>query len=110
VPSLTLRLDRRDRDKLVEEVRAVVIGDLRIELRSIFDELKSLSPLNDNGPGIRVLSPAQAARGRGVSERHLYRLEAEGKVPRRRRISKRRMGYLSLALVAGPTTRLRAPE
>ena len=105
MPSFTLRLDPRDRAKLVDDVTTIIVGHLRIELRSIADELRQ-SAHNDNCPGIRVLSPAQAAERRGVSVRHLYRLEAEGRVPRRRRISRRRMGFLSHELDGLPSEAL----
>ena len=53
--------------------------------------------------GIHVLNVSEVAQLLGMSERHLFRLERTSELPCRRRLSRRRTGYLVHELVGlGP--------
>ena len=79
---VTFTLDDEDRILIAEEVANRIRG-----------EILALVCQARGAPGIRVLSPAEVAKILGKSTRHLVRMEATGSAPRRRRISRRRVGY-----------------
>ena len=84
--SIIINLDEDD----VIRISLRVAEQIRREIRPMLERALP----DQDGPGVEVLSPADAAHRLGVSERHLRRQEAEGKIPRRRRISPGRVVYL----------------
>ena len=86
----TVSLNEHDRIVIAEEVARQI-------LRSLPDLLRGQEPrlalLGSETPGIQVLSPEQVADLLEMSVRNLRRMEAMGELPRRRRLSSRRVGY-----------------
>lgn len=87
IGTVTVRLDERDRsalagelaDRLVELIRPIFFG------RELGGDLL--------GSGIRVLSVSEAARLLGMTQGQLRRREKQGGLPKRRKISERRVVY-----------------
>jgi len=89
--NLTVRLHRHDIATIATELEKVVNRALEAHRPR-----SQPSAVNDNqiGAGIRVLTIDEVAELLSRSVRQLYRLEQAGKLPRRRLISLRRIGYL----------------
>lgn len=92
---ITLTLDDEDRIVIAEEVASRI----REEILALVEQARG-------GPGIRVLSPEEVAEMLGKSTRHLVRMEATGTAPRRRRISRRRVGYLAHEVDGTPVSQV----
>lgn len=84
--SLTVQLNDRDRDRIVNEITE----RLAAEAERLATELKShLAPARGGGydvTGTCCLSLADVAARLGKSDRTIRRLEARGEVPRRRKL------------------------
>ena len=89
--SLTVRLHDQDRSRIVTEIIEGVATRILDELKP---HLGTGGDRVETAPGIQVLTKEEVADRMGVSPRHLPRLEAMAELPRRRQITKRRVGYL----------------
>lgn len=89
---LTVRLHRHDLAAIAAELEKVVSHAFEAHRPTAQQRAA-----NDNqiGHGVRVLTIEEVARLLSRSVRQLYRLERSGKLPRRRLISRRRIGYLA---------------
>ena len=92
--SIIFSLDDEDLKRISERV----IDAIKKQLHPV---LKQIQPHHD-GPGVEILDPPAAAELLDYSRRHLRRLENSGKIPRRRRISPGRVGYLRHELEGKP--------
>lgn len=92
---LTVRLDDEDLMLLAEAVASRIREDI----------LAFVSPAR-SAPGIRVLSRDQVAKMLRKSTRQLVRMEVEGRAPRRRRISRRRVGYFAHEVDGTPVNKV----
>lgn len=96
--SVSLRLHRDDLAAILGEVEKVLSRHLEV--------ISNLprQPANDNqiGQGIRVVTVNKLAQRLGKSPRQLYRMERAGKLPRRRLLSQRRIGYFEHELEGIP--------
>ena len=72
---------------------------------SMSSDLDASYPTGDTMQLDRILSPREAWRTAGVSRSTMYRLEKEGRFPRRLQISVGRTGYLASELDAWLKTR-----
>lgn len=90
---------RVEDSRLAEHVLQAIADKVAWKLRTMYPHTSTpVDPLPDHAsaaPGIHVLSAPEVARVLGKSERHLLRLEHNGEIPCRRRISRRRTGYLA---------------
>ena len=89
----TVSLNEHDRIVIADEVARQILESLPNLLQGQAPRRMALR--GGNTPGIQVLSPEQVADHLDVSKRHLQRLESAGELPRRRRISTRRVGYFA---------------
>ena len=88
----TVSLNELDRIVIAEEVARQILESLPNLLQG---KAPRMALQEGTAPGIQVLSPGQVADQMEVSKRHLQRLESAGELPRRRRISDRRVGYFA---------------
>jgi len=89
--TVTHRLHRHDLAAIAAEVEKAVTRAFEASLLHL-----PRQAANDNqiGQGIRVVTATELAQRLGKSARQLYRMERAGKLPRRRLLSRRRIGYL----------------
>ena len=88
MPHFTIEIHADEVEQLLRQVaQELLLGQTPVPKKAPRDLAEPI-------PGLRVLNIKQLAERLCVSERHVPRLEARGRIPRRRRLGGRRVGYL----------------
>jgi len=90
MPVVSLRLHQDDLAAIRAELEQVVAHYFEAHA----GEKRRAANDNRIGQGLQVITVAELARQRGKSIRQIYRMEREGRLPRRVQVSRRRVGYL----------------